>query len=165
MKHGFGALPGAHSTATHRVQGKVAAAEHGTLLVDEIGDLSLGAQAKLLQLLQSKEYYPLGGAKAVRADVRLIVATNTDLQAAVSEHRFREDLFYRLQVLPIRMPSLAERREDVPELAAFFCASTCQRHGLRRVELSGNAIRALEAALWPGNIGGPSSESTWRGVD
>ncbi len=148
----FGALPGAHSTATRRVDGKVAAAEHGTLFLDEIGDLSLAAQAKLLQLLQSKEYYPLGGAKAVCADIRLIAATNSDLQAAVSGRRFREDLFFRLQVLPIRMPSLAERREDIPELAVFFCASACQRHGLPRVELSRNAIRALEAAPWPGNI-------------
>ncbi len=148
----FGALPGAHSTATRRVEGKVAAAEHGTLFLDEIGDLSLTAQGKLLQLLQSKEYYPLGSPKPVRADVRLIAATNTDLRAGVSERRFREDLFYRLQVLPIRMPSLAERREDIAELAAFVCRSASQRHGLPRLELSRNAVRALEAAEWPGNI-------------
>jgi Nif-specific regulatory protein len=148
----FGALPGAHSTATRRIDGKVGAAEHGTLFLDEIGDLSLAAQAKLLQLLQSKEYSPLGGARPVRADVRLIVATNTDLQAAVSERRFREDLFFRLQVLPIRMPSLAERREDIPELATFFCSSTCQQHGLPKLELSRNALRTLEAAAWPGNV-------------
>lgn len=148
----FGALPGAHSTATRRMEGKVAAAERGTLFLDEIGDLSLTAQAKLLQLLQSKEYYPLGSSKPVRADVRLIAATNTDLRASVSERRFREDLFYRLQVLPIRMPLLAERREDIAELATFLCESACQRHGLPRLQLSRNAVRALEAAEWPGNI-------------
>lgn len=148
----FGALPGAHSTATRRMDGKVAAAESGTLFLDEVGDLSHAAQAKLLQLLQSKQYYPLGSAKPVRAEVRLIAATNIDLQRAVAERRFREDLFYRLQVLPVRVPSLAERREDIADLAAFFCASACERHGLPRLRLSRNAVRAAEAAEWPGNV-------------
>src|SRR5439155_1503532 len=83
-----------------------------------------------------------------RANVRVIAATNTDLQQAVAEGRFREDLFYRLQVLPVRVPSLAERREDIPLLAAFFCAQACQRHGLARLALSPNALRAAEAAEW-----------------
>ncbi|MFQ5666265.1 MAG: sigma 54-interacting transcriptional regulator [Candidatus Binatia bacterium] len=148
----FGALPGAHSTATRRVEGKVAAAEHGTLFLDEVGDLPLSAQAKLLQLLQSKEYYPLGGAKPVLADVRVVAATNTDLQQAMREHRFREDLFYRLEVLPVRVPSLAERREDIPALVESFCASTCERHRLPRLEVSRNAICAAESAEWPGNV-------------
>src|SRR5213080_3773407 len=116
----FGALPGAHSTATRRIDGKVTAAEHGTLFLDEIGAMPLTAQSKLLQLLQSKEYYPLGSAKPARADVRVIAATNSDLRQAVAENRFREDLFFRLQVLPIRLPSLAERREDIAALAAHL---------------------------------------------
>jgi Nif-specific regulatory protein len=148
----FGALPGAHSTATRRIDGKVAAAERGTLFLDEISELSLAAQAKLLQLLQSKEYYPLGATKAMLADVRLIAATNTDLQRAVGERRFREDLFYRLDVLQVRVPTLAERRGDVAELAAFFCTKATEHHGLPRLELSRSAIRALEAAEWPGNV-------------
>jgi Nif-specific regulatory protein len=148
----FGALPGAHSTATRRIEGKVAAAEHGTILLDEVGELSLAVQAKLLQLLQSKQYYPLGSAQPLRADVRVIAATNTDLQRAVAERRFREDLFYRLQVVPIRVPSLAERREDIPLLAAFFCEQACAQHRLPHLDLSPNAIRALQAAEWPGNI-------------
>ena len=148
----FGALAGAHSTATRPVQGKVAAAEHGTLFLDEISDLSLTAQAKLLQLMQSKQYYQLGSAKPVQADVRVIAASNTDLQRAVAEHRFREDLLYRLQVLPIRVPTLAERREDIAELAAFLCATVCERHGLPRLRLSRNAVRALQSAPWPGNV-------------
>jgi Nif-specific regulatory protein len=148
----FGALPGAHSTATRRVEGKVASAEGGTLMLDEIGELSLGAQAKLLQLLQSKEYFPLGANKAERADVRVIAATNTDLQQAVGERRFREDHFFRLQVLPIRMPSLAERREDIADLAAAFCLAASSRHGLSRLELSPGALRAAESAEWPGNV-------------
>jgi len=148
----FGALPGAHSTATRRLEGKVESAERGTLFLDEIGELSHAAQAKLLHLLQAKEYYPLGGTKPLRANVRVIAATNTDLQQAVAERRFREDLFYRLQVLPIRVPSLAERREDIPLLAAHFCAQACQRHGLPRLALSPNALRAAESAAWPGNV-------------
>jgi transcriptional regulator with GAF, ATPase, and Fis domain len=148
----FGAVPGAHSTATRRLEGKVAAAEHGTLFLDEVGELAITSQAKLLQLLQSKCYYPLGGTTPIQADVRVIAATNTDLRRAVAEHRFREDLFYRLQVLPLRVPSLAERREDIPELAAFFCTGACQRHGLPRLALSRAAVRAAQAAEWPGNI-------------
>lgn len=148
----FGALPGAHSTATRRVDGKVAAAEGGTLMLDEIGELSLAAQAKLLQLLQSKEYFPLGSAKAERADVRIIAATNIDLQQAVAERRFREDLLFRLQVLPIRMPSLEERREDIADLAASFCARACATHHLGSLELSSGALRAAEVAEWPGNV-------------
>jgi Nif-specific regulatory protein len=135
-----------------RIEGKLAAAQGGTLLLDEVGELSSPAQAKLLQLLQSKLYYPLGASDAVRADVRLIAATNTDLEEAVRERRFREDLFYRLQVLPIRLPSLAERREDVAELARHFCAQASIHHGLERLELSPGAVRAIEAAEWPGNV-------------
>jgi len=148
----FGALPGAHSTALRRVEGKVAAANRGTLFLDEVADLSLAAQAKLLQLLQSKQYYPLGAAKPVQADVRVIAATNTDLQRAVNEHRFREDLYYRLKVLPVRVPALAERRDDIPDLVAFFGAGACARHGLPRLEVARDALRAAEAAEWPGNI-------------
>jgi Nif-specific regulatory protein len=148
----FGALPGAHSTATPRIDGKVAAAEGGTLFLDEIGELTPSAQAKLLQLLQSHEYYPLGATKPVLADVRLIAATNTDLRQAVLDRRFREDLLYRIQVLPIRMPTLAERREDVATLASFFCGRACERYRLPRLELSPNAIRAAESTEWPGNV-------------
>jgi Nif-specific regulatory protein len=148
----FGALPGAHSTATRRIEGKVAAAERGTLVLDEVGDLPLATQAKLLQLLQSRQYYPLGGSRPVQADVRVIAATNVDLEAAVKERRFREDLYYRLHVVPIRVPALAERREDVPELAAHFCATAAERHRLPRVRLSPDAVRAAQAAEWPGNV-------------
>ncbi len=148
----FGAMPGAHSTATRRLFGKVDAADHGTLLLDEVGDLSLPVQAKLLHLLQSKQYYPLGAKTPSIADVRVIAATNVDLDAAVAERRFREDLFYRLQVLPLRVPTLAERRSDIVELASFFCAKACDTHGLPHITLSREALRAAEAAEWPGNV-------------
>jgi Nif-specific regulatory protein len=148
----FGSRRGAHSTAQRPVEGKVAAGEGGTLFLDEIGEIPLVAQAKLLQLLQSKQYYPLGGSQPVRADVRVISATNSDLEEAVRARRFREDLFYRLQILPIRLPSLAERREDIPDLARHLCSSAFDRHALARLELSPGALRALEAAEWPGNV-------------
>jgi len=148
----FGALPGAHSTATRRLFGKVAAADRGTLLLDEIGDLSVAVQAKLLHLLHSKQYYPLGATTPIEADVRVIAATNVDLEAAVAEKRFREDLFYRLQVLPLRVPSLAERRSDIAELATFFCEQACASHALPRITVSREALRAAEAAEWPGNV-------------
>jgi Nif-specific regulatory protein len=148
----FGALPGSHSTATGSIQGKVAAAEHGTLFLDEIGELSPATQAKLLQLLQSKRYYALGASEPTVADARVIAATNLDLEAAVAAGRFREDLFYRLNVLPVRVPSLGQRRSDVPELAGFFCRRAAERHGLEPLELSSGAVRAVEAADWPGNV-------------
>lgn len=147
----FGAMPGAHSTANRKIDGKVAAAEGGTLFLDEIGELSMSAQSKLLQLLQSKEYYPLGGTKPLRADVRVIAATNVDIKAAVQRKSFREDLFYRLQVLPIRIPGLAERREDIPLLAEYFCAYAVKTHGLTGLSLSVDALCSIEAAEWNGN--------------
>jgi Nif-specific regulatory protein len=148
----FGAMPGAHSTASHRMDGRIAAAEGGTLVLDEITELSVSAQAKLLQVLQAKEYYPLGSSKPRTADVRLIAATNVDLRAAVDEKRFREDLYYRLAVVPIRLPTLGERREDVELLARHFCELAQRRHGLRHVDLSLGALRALRAASFRGNL-------------
>jgi len=148
----FGAMPGAHSTASHRMEGKLAAADGGTLVLDEITELTISAQAKLLQVLQTKEYYPLGASRPKMADVRLIAATNVDLRAAVEQRRFREDLFYRLQVLPIRVPSLAERTEDIELLARHFCEIAQRAHSLKRVELSLGALRAIRNATWRGNV-------------
>jgi Nif-specific regulatory protein len=148
----FGSEVGGHSTATKRILGKVAAAGRGTLLLDEIGVLSLEAQKKLLQVLQSKEYYPLAAERPSRCEARVIAATNVDLQRAVAEGRFREDLFYRIQVLPIRVPSLSERREDLDLLAAHFIGQFASRYSLPRLRLSASATLALQTAEWPGNI-------------
>jgi len=134
------------------MEGKLAAAEGGTLLLDEIGELPIGAQAKLLQLLQTKQYYPLGASQPRTADVRLIAATNADLEAAIQSGSFREDLYYRLAVLQVRVPALSERPADVPDLARSFCARACEQHGLKRLQLSKAALRAVEAAEWPGNV-------------
>jgi len=148
----FGAVAGAHSTANRRMPGKVAAAERGTLFLDEIGDLQPSAQAKLLQLLQSRDYFPLGADRPERANIRVIAATNTDLQERMEEGRFREDLYYRLHVLPVRTPALAERTEDVVELAKHFATLASETHGLPRFELSPKAAEALCHAEWPGNV-------------
>ncbi len=148
----FGSEIGAHSTATKRSDGKVGAAQHGTLFLDEISELSLTAQSKLLQLLQSKEYFPLGGTEAKRADVRIIAATNADLKELVAERRFRADLLFRLEVLVIRAPALAERREDIAELAVALLRDACDACDLPRLELSRSAIATLVGAEWPGNV-------------
>jgi Nif-specific regulatory protein len=148
----FGALAGAHSTAVRRMEGKVAAAEGGTLFLDEITELSPTAQAKLLQFLHTKEYFPLGSGTSLTADVRIIAATNTDLQEAVRDRRFRSDLLYRLQVLSVRMPSLSERREDIVPLAQHLVERVQRGHRLRQLELSPGALRAIEASEWRGNV-------------
>jgi Nif-specific regulatory protein len=147
----FGALAGSHSTALRASAGKVAAASGGTLFLDEIGDLPLPAQGKLLQLLESGVYYPLGASQPCRADVRLVAATNLDLAAAVHERRFREDLYYRLCVAVIQVPSLRSRRSDIVPLAEHFRAWACERHGLPDVPLSPNLLAAVEKREWPGN--------------
>jgi Nif-specific regulatory protein len=148
----FGAMPGAHSTATRRIPGKVEAADGGTLFLDDVAELPLGAQAKLLQLLQSLEYFPLGATKPQRADVRIIAATNIDLRTAVEKRTFREDLLYRLQIVPITVPSLEARRADIRDLLMLFVARSCDVHGLPPLEVSPGAVRAAENADWPGNV-------------
>jgi len=148
----FGAERGAHSTAVRRVIGKVAAADGGTLFLDEIAELSASAQAKLLQLLQSREYHPLGATTPVHADLRIISATNADLRARVDAKLFREDLYYRLHVLPIELPALSARREDIPELVEHFCSDVCKRHRLPRITASRRALEACREAAWPGHV-------------
>jgi Nif-specific regulatory protein len=149
----FGAEPGAHSAVPRGgVKGKVEAAEGGTLFLDEIAELPVGAQAKLLQLLQSKTYYRLGDSEPRTADVRVVAATNVNLKAAVAEKRFREDLYYRLQVLEARVPSLAERPDDLIPLGIAFLKQAVERHRLAHKTLSPSAIRAIQVAQWPGNV-------------
>jgi Nif-specific regulatory protein len=148
----FGAERGAHSAATKKMTGKVAAAEGGTLFLDEVGELTPGAQAKLLQLLQSREYHPLGATSAVRADVRILSATNADLRAKVSARQFRDDLYYRLHVMPIALPGLAERRDDIGELVEHFCAEACRRHKLAVMTVARRTLFACREAPWPGNV-------------
>jgi len=148
----FGVRAGSHSEARRDTPGKVAAAEGGTLFLDEIADMPILAQAKLLQLLQARSYFPLGATRPERANIRVLAATNADLSRAVAEHRFREDLLFRLDVMPIRLPTLAERRGDIVELAREICARVAERDRLPACELSPAATRAITVAEWPGNV-------------
>jgi Nif-specific regulatory protein len=147
----FGYVKGAFTGAARDTPGKIAAAQGGTLFLDEVSSLSLSAQAKLLQLLQSKEYFPVGSTKAVHADVRIIAAAN-NLEMMVAERKFREDLYFRLRVMQLRVPSLAERREDIPELVTFFCEQVCERFQFPHLEPSLGMLRAAQAAEWEGNV-------------
>ncbi len=147
----FGAEKGAHSQADSRILGKVEAASGGTLFLDEIGELSLPAQTKLLTFLQNKSFMRLGGREAIRADVRIIAATNAQLEDAVREKRFREDLYYRLNVLEIVMPPLRDRREDIGPIAQAIAARLGDDDSARLM-LSRSAVRALADAEWPGNV-------------
>ncbi len=147
----FGAKRTAATGIDRDRPGLVQQAEGGTLFLDEIGDMPYVAQGKLLQLIQSKQYTPLAG-KQVSGDVRIISGTNVDLGEAVAAKRFRQDLLYRLDVITIRLPSLAERREDIPELAAAFCDEACRSEGHAPLSLSSDALRAIRSTEWPGNI-------------
>ena len=148
----FGAERGAHSTADRAIPGKVAAAEGGTLLLDEIGELPRTAQAKLLTFLQSKTYFPLGSSTERRADVRVLAASHVALEEAVADKRFRADLYYRLAVLPIDVPPLEARREDIDLIAEAVLADAARRHGLPPLSLAPSAVASLRAAEWPGHV-------------
>jgi Nif-specific regulatory protein len=148
----FGSAAGAHSTANRPVAGKVEAADGGVLFLDEVGELPLEAQAKLLQLVQDKTYHSLGDAQRRRADVRIIAATNADLETAVRDKRFRSDLYWRLATFPIRMPSLAERAADVPLIARHLVELCAAQHGRPDLALSEPARLAVWTTQWPGNV-------------
>jgi Nif-specific regulatory protein len=149
----FGAEPGAHSAVPRGgLRGKIEVAEGGTLFLDEVAELPLGAQAKLLQVLQSRNYYRLGGTEVRHANIRILAATNVNLKEAVAEGRFREDLYYRLRVLEARVPSLNERADDVVPLSVGFLRNAVERHELPHKTLSPSAIHAIQTAQWPGNV-------------
>jgi transcriptional regulator with PAS, ATPase and Fis domain len=146
--HERGAFTGAHA----RKLGKFEAAHTGTLLLDEVGSLRLDLQPKLLRALQEREIERVGGSRAIGIDVRIIAATNADLRQAVAAGRFREDLFYRLHVVPIAVPPLRHRREDVAPLARHFMAKYARQFGKTVTDLSPGALGALERYHWPGNV-------------
>lgn len=148
----FGHERGAFTGATNRNIGKFREADGGTIFFDEISELPMNLQVKLLRVLQQKEVEPVGSNKLVKVDVRVIAASNTDLQKAVAEGKFREDLYYRLNVYPLRIPSLLERREDIIPLAKFFFKrfAAMENRQLRRI--APEALAMLEKYQWPGNI-------------
>jgi two-component system nitrogen regulation response regulator NtrX len=148
----FGHEKGAFTGATAARRGKFELADGGTLFLDEAGDLHASSQAKLLRVLQEGEFHRVGGEQPIRVSVRVIAATNRDLSELVSQQKFREDLYYRLCVVPVRMPALRERREDIRPLAEYFLAEFCARNNFHAKELALEAVEALEQYSWPGNI-------------
>ena len=147
----FGHERGAFTGAVRERAGRFEVAAGGTLFLDEVGDLPLPLQVKLLRVLQERTYERVGESHSRRTDARIIAATNLDLRRAVQEGRFREDLFYRLRVVPIEIPPLRERREDIEPLATHLLARVAARQG-RALRFSPNALRALLDYAWPGNV-------------
>jgi two-component system response regulator GlrR len=148
----FGHVRGAFTGAMRDKEGLFAAAAGGTLLLDEIGDAPLPVQLKLLRVLQEREVLAVGATRAQPVDVRVVAATHRDLRAQVIKGTFREDLFYRLHVVPIELPPLRERREDIPLLAELFLTRAASRHGLDAPHLTSEALRVLREHDWPGNV-------------
>jgi transcriptional regulator with PAS, ATPase and Fis domain len=149
----FGVAPGAYTGADRKPrEGKFKVADGGTLFLDEIGDMPLALQSKLLRVLQEREVEPLGSNRVEPVDVRVIAATSRDLAAMVAEGRFRADLYYRLNVLPIPLPPLRERRDDIEALAEALLEDIARRSGLPVRSLAPDAVEQLAAAAWPGNI-------------
>jgi transcriptional regulator with GAF, ATPase, and Fis domain len=148
----FGHVKGAFTGAHRDKIGRFELADGGTLFLDEIGDISLEVQTKLLRVLQEKSIERVGSSESLRVDVRIVAATHQNLESLIRQGRFREDLFYRLNVFPIRVPSLRERCEDIPELATFFIQQSCQRCRKNVLQIDDDALALLKAFDWPGNI-------------
>ncbi len=145
----FGHVKGAFTGAVSDRMGKFEQADGGTIFLDEIGDLHLDLQAKLLRVLQEQEFDRVGGSKTIKVDVRVITATNQNLELMVKEKKFREDLYYRLNVIPITIPPLRDRKEDIPFLADFFCKRICKD---KKIKLSSKIFSAFQQYHWPGNV-------------
>ena len=148
----FGYEKGAFTGADQARIGKLQVADGGTLFLDEIGEMPLESQVKLLRVLQDGRFFPLGSTKEIEVDIRVIAASNRDLMAAVKEGAFREDLYYRVNVLHIEMPSLRQRRDDIPQLATHFAAKHAPRVAAKANAISPKAMARLRAHDWPGNI-------------
>lgn len=148
----FGHIKGSFTSAIKDRKGKFELADGGTLFLDEIGDMSLAAQAKVLRALQESRITPVGGDKDVTVNVRVIAATNKDVNKEITEGRFREDLYHRLSVIPIHVPSLSERAEDIPLLAEHFIGLVCAEQGIAPKKISDKAVKELQKLPWTGNI-------------
>src|SRR5882672_9803634 len=148
----FGHERGAFTGATARKRGLFEMADGGTIFLDEIGDMIGSAQAKVLRVLQSGEFTRVGGEQTLKIDVRVVAATNRDLQAAVAGGTFREDLYFRLAVVPLRAPALRERADDIPLLCGAFVEQACRENGMKQKAISEEAVALLASYPWPGNV-------------
>ena len=148
----FGHMKGSFTGAVKDRAGKFEQADGGTLFLDEIGDMSLSAQTKVLRALQENEITRVGSDKAIKVNVRVLAATNKDLKKEIAEGHFREDLYHRLNVIPIHVPDLKDRKEDIPLLVNHFIHMICTEQGWKNKHISAEAIEALQAHDWPGNI-------------
>ena len=148
----FGHLKGAFTGAIERRSGRFELADGGTIFLDEIGELPLDTQVKLLRVLQEHEFEPVGSSRPLRVDVRVIAATNRNLEESIRAGRFRSDLFYRLNVFPLELPPLRERRSDIPQLVAFYVLRYSKRFGKKVEGVSQEAMDRLLSYPWPGNV-------------
>ena len=148
----FGHEKGSFTSAVAQRKGKFELAEGGTLFLDEIGDMSLSAQAKVLRALQENKITRVGGDKEIKVNVRIVAATNKNLEKEIGKENFRQDLFHRLNVIPIHVPALDERKEDIPVLTDHFLTLICEEMGSAKKTISDEAVQALQDRAWPGNI-------------
>ena len=148
----FGHEKGSFTSAIKQHKGKFEQADGGTLLLDEVGDMSLPAQAKVLRVLQEKKLSRVGSDKDIEVNVRVIAATNKNLQEEIAKGNFREDLYYRLNAIHIKVPGLDDRKSDIPELARYFICQICSESGKPEREISDEALKLLMEKNWPGNI-------------
>jgi two-component system nitrogen regulation response regulator NtrX len=148
----FGSVKGAYTGATESRKGKFELADQGTLFLDEVGDMSLKTQAKVLRVLEEQRFHPVGSNEAREVDVRVIAATNKNLEKRIEAGDFREDLFFRLNVIPFEVPPLRERKEDIPNLIDHFADHFCRKYGKSPKQISSKAMQKLKAYRWPGNV-------------
>jgi two-component system nitrogen regulation response regulator NtrX len=148
----FGHEKGSFTGAFERKKGKFELADEGTLFLDEVGDMSLSAQSKVLRVIETQEFQRVGGSRNIKVDVRIIVATNKDLREEMKKGNFREDLLYRLDVIPIIVPPLRERKDDIPSLVEYFLEYFASEYGQKLKKITPEAIKMLETHDWPGNI-------------
>jgi len=148
----FGHMKGSFTAAHDRKIGKLQKADGGTLFLDEVGDMSLRTQAKVLRSLEEQRFEPLGAQESIQVDVRVVAATNKNLEEEIEKGNFREDLFYRLNVIPFYVPPLRERKEDIPVLAAYFLDEFARGYGRKPKELTPQALQLLQEHHWPGNV-------------
>jgi two-component system nitrogen regulation response regulator NtrX len=148
----FGYEKGGFTGAQQQKKGQFELASGGTLFLDEIGDMALATQSKVLRVLQEQEFYRVGGSERVKVDVRVIAASNKDLAEEIKKGAFREDLYYRLNVIPLEVPPLRARRDDIPRLLSHFIKEVSQEQGIKQKEIHPDAVAILTQYAWPGNV-------------